>query len=391
MPQANSLVKASVSSEGRGSQRYLLPFADLNLDALALRRARITLRPSPFSVYNADRNVATVRNRVVSAGVCLVEDRVRPSDAEGLAVNEPNNRTPAYDDKRMELTEHLGELRSRIMRSILYLIVGATLAYQFFSPLYSFLYRPLQHEMNQQNKTRALAASKEAGLLPLPHAVKYPVSLEEFNRLVDAYNVLIEKPPIAPYMSVTVTNFWEPFMVRLKVSIVAGFMFVLPLILFELFAFVTPALTPQERKPFRLLIPVSVVLMLFGVAVAYTTMFFAMHWFLSYLSDLPDGANLMQNPNDYVVFFVKMMAAFGIAFQLPVVLMGLGFAGLVTSKGLIKHWRWGVVLAALGGLLTPANDLPSMAMMSIPLLLLYGLSIFLVRIVERMKAKPKPA
>src|SRR5262249_21129474 len=148
-------------------------------------------------------------------------------------------------------------------------------------------------------------------------------------------------------------------------------------------------LTPQERRPLRLLAPVSVLLLAFGVAVAYVTMFYAMRWFLSYLDDFPQPAVLMQDPNDYILFFVKMMAAFGVAFQLPVVLMGGAYVGLVTSKGLIKHWRWGVVVAALGGVFTPSNDLFSMALMSIPLLILYGGSIFLVMLIERIKAKDK--
>ena len=138
-----------------------------------------------------------------------------------------------------------------------------------------------------------------------------------------------------------------------------------PLILWELVMFVTPALTVQERKPLRLLIPLSIVLMLLGMTVAYRTLFYAMPWFLSFLNDFPSGAVLMQNPNEYFVFFMQMMAAFGIAFQLPVVLMAGAFAGVVTSKGLIHNWRWGVVLAAAGGLFTPSNDIISMALMSV--------------------------
>ena len=61
-------------------------------------------------------------------------------------------------------------------------------------------------------------------------------------------------------------------------------------------------------------------------------MFFAMRWFLSYLDDFPQPAVLMQDPNDYILFFVKMMAAFGLAFQLPVVLMGMAFVGLVSLE-----------------------------------------------------------
>jgi sec-independent protein translocase protein TatC len=287
----------------------------------------------------------------------------------------------------MELTEHLGELRSRIMRSLLYLILGAIIAYQFFSPLYGVLYRPLEKEMKRQNMERVHRG--DSTVLFIPHATTDPASKADFDKLAEAVRWIYDHPGTAPLMSIVFRNFHEPFMVRLKISIVYGFILVLPFVLWELAQFLLPALTPQERRPLRLLAPVSVLLLAFGIVVAYMTMFYAMRWFLSYLDDFPQPAVLMQDPNDYILFFVKMMAAFGVAFQLPVVLMGGAYVGLITSKGLIKHWRWGVVVAALGGVFTPSNDLFSMALMSIPLLLLYGGSIFLVMLIERIKAKEK--
>ncbi|HEV2471473.1 MAG TPA: twin-arginine translocase subunit TatC, partial [Chthonomonadales bacterium] len=275
-----------------------------------------------------------------------------------------------------------------IIRSLLYMVVGAVLAYQFFSPLYGLLYRPLAAEMKRQN---AKIVHLSTGDIPyLPHLAHAP-TVADYNSLVDVVNRLRDHPTIAPPMSIVFHNFHEPFMVRLTISIIYGFVLVLPLVLWELGGFVTPALTPQERKPLKMLLPLSAILMVIGVLVAYFTMFFAMHWFLSYLSDFPQPAVLMQDPNDYILFFVKMMGAFGIAFQLPVVIMGGAYVGLITSGGLIKQWRWGVVIAVAGGLFTPSNDIFSMALMSIPLLLLYGLSILLVRFVERLKARSSPA
>lgn len=295
----------------------------------------------------------------------------------------------SYDEKRMELTGHLAELRSRILRSLFYLVLGAILTYQFFGPLYGFFYRPLEKEMRRQNAVKGRSGQAEAFVLP--RALSDPPSKADYDKLADSVQWIYEHPSSVPLMSIVFRNFHEPFMVRLKVSIITGFILVLPLVVWELAAFITPALTPKERRPLRLLMPVSIVLLIFGIVVAYCTMFFAMHWFLSYLDDFPQPAVLMQDPNDYILFFVKMMAAFGIAFQLPVVLMFGAFLGLITSKGLTKHWRWGVVIAALGGVFTPSNDLFSMALMSFPLLLLYGASIFLVRIVERMRAKDQPS
>ncbi len=303
----------------------------------------------------------------------------------------------APHDKRMELTEHLAELRTHLIKSIWYLILGAVIAYQFFGPLYGFLYRPLERELNQANAKRiktavALQASKapaslQHDVLIIPHATHNPPTMEEFNRLADCIAWIREHPVATPLMSTIFTTFYAPFMVQLKISMVVGLIMVLPLVVWEFVMFVLPALTPQERKPLRMLVPLSAALLLFGVTIAYITMFYAMGWFLGYLDNFPQPAVLMQDPNDYVLFLLKMMAAFGIAFQLPVVLMALGYAGLVTSKGLIKQWRWGLVIAVLGGVFTPANDPMSWALMVFPLLGLYFGSYFLVRYVEKVKAK----
>ena len=285
----------------------------------------------------------------------------------------------------MELTEHLAELRTRIMRSLLFLIVGTIIAYQFFQPLYHLLSNPLKKEMTRLNVEQAKASGN--ALPPLPVQISEPPTKAEVEKLKTAIQYLWDHPAARPIMSPAFRSFHEAFMVRLKISMVFGLILVLPMVLWELALFVTPALTPQERRPLRLLAPISVLLLIFGVTIAYFTMFFAMRWFLSYLGDFDADTILMQDPNEYVLFFLKMMAAFGIAFQLPVVLMGGAFICLITSQGLAKHWRWGVVIAALGGLFTPSNDLFSMALMSIPLLILYFLSILLVKVVERMKKK----
>ncbi len=306
------------------------------------------------------------------------------------------------NDKRMELTEHLRELRTRIMRSLLYLVLGAILAYLNFKPIYGFLERPLNDTIARANRERIerdIAKSKLPGaatrdvvafVLPSPVAPGETVTPEKFNELVRAVDWLRHHPVSTPILGSVFKNFPEMFLVQLEVSILIGFILAIPLVIWELAQFVTPALTAQERRPMRVLIPISVFLMVCGVTVAYLTLFFAMSWFVGFLDVFSQDAALLQDPNDYVMFFIKMMAAFAIAFQLPVVLMAGGYLGLISSKGLAKNWRWGIVLAALGGLLTPSNDLPSMALMAIPLFLLYFGSIFMVRMVERWKAKENP-
>ena len=301
----------------------------------------------------------------------------------------------------MELTEHLAELRTHLIRSIWYLVVGAVVAYNLFAPIYHLLYRPLEKEITKLNEARIqkevalqvknAPAQLRPDILIIPHATHNPPTQEEFNRLADAVEWIRKHPVATPLMSSIFRGFTEPFLVQLKISMVVGVIVVLPAIMWEFAQFVLPALTPKEKKPLKFLVPLSIILVIFGVIVAYVTMFFAVGWFLTFLDNYPQPAILMQDPNEYILFLLKMMAAFAISFQLPVVLMALAYAGLVTSDGLWKQWRWGLVIAALGMVFTPANDPWSLALIAIALLILYFGSIILVKFVEKARNKQSVA
>ena len=113
------------------------------------------------------------------------------------------------------------------------------LAYQFFSPLYGLLYRPLDKEMHRLNQERIHKASDEVFIVP--HARHDPPTKEDFDALADAVKWVHEHPVAIPLMSIVFRNFHEPFMVRLKISIIYGFILVLPLVVRELTLFILPA------------------------------------------------------------------------------------------------------------------------------------------------------
>ncbi len=301
-----------------------------------------------------------------------------------------------HDDKRMELTEHLGELRTRLIHCIGYILLGSVLAYQFFTPIYNFMYRPLRQEIDRLNIHRTVTEAQhqinvnrppfDPLHMPKPHN---PPTSEDLQARDQVIGWIYTHPATPPMIGDAFRSFYEPFTVRLQLSVIIGLILTTPFIIRELALFILPALTAQEKRPLKLLMPVSILCLALGVCVAYGTLFFAMHWFLSYLEDFPQGSTLLQDPGQYILFFVKMMAAFGFAFQLPVLLMAGAFVGMVTSDGLKKNWRWGVVLAVCGGVFTPSNDIPSMMLMTVPLLILYFGSIYLVRIVEHIKARDR--
>jgi sec-independent protein translocase protein TatC len=250
--------------------------------------------------------------------------------------------TEHYDEKRMELTEHLTELRSRIMRALLYLTIGATACYFLFKPIYSLLYFPME------------VALKASG--------------------VD--------------VRIMFTRFTQPFFVVLQISVVAGLIVMSPLVTMELWGFVAPALTPSERKPLRYVSPLSVVLFVAGVCLGYWVARYAMYWFLGYVRWFPKGTVLYQDPQQLVLFMVKLMGAFGLVFQLPVILMFLAWVGILTSAGMKKSWRHAIVgISFVGMLVTPSNDVFTMLVMIIPVIVLYVASIGLVQLVEKKRAK----
>ncbi len=254
------------------------------------------------------------------------------------------------DDRKAELTEHLAELRTRIIRSCLYLAVGMVIVYALSGPIYKILAAPILGTIAKLSKAHA-----NNGL------------------------------PVGGFV---VNNFTDPFFIKLQIATVGGLILAAPLIVLELWGFIAPALTPQEKRGVHFVAPMSVLLFVMGVECAHLILPMAIRWFLSYLAGIP-GAVLFQNPLTYVVFVVKIMLVFGLMFQLPVVLMFLGKVGIISSALMIKYWRHIAVGLFTGAMVVaPSNDPGTMLALAVPLTLLFFGSIGLVRLVEP-KQPPK--
>jgi sec-independent protein translocase protein TatC len=257
------------------------------------------------------------------------------SPTDNRRMHEPRDA----DDKRMELHEHLAELRSRIMRMILYAAMGGIFCYFFFKPIYSFLNHPMD------------AATKR------------------LNIKVDY----------------VFYNFTDPFFVVLQICLIAGLIVMAPLIILEVYGFVAPALTRQEKRPLLYVVPTSVALFAMGATLAYWVAPLAINFFVSYVSWFPQG-KLMQDPQKYVLFMLKMMGIFGAVFQLPIMLGFLAWIGLLRSAGMKRTWRHAVVIISILGLVVvPTPDWFTMLAMIGPVTGLYLLSIFLVQHIEKKR------
>jgi sec-independent protein translocase protein TatC len=242
------------------------------------------------------------------------------------------------DFKEMELWEHLQELRARLIRAVCYVLLGLVVAWLCYRPLSELFFAPLSRVMKGQEQIKLIFR-----------------------------------------------DFTGPFMLQLQVSLVAGLVIALPLVTLELWGFVAPGLTRTERRACMLIFPLSILFFFMGVACGYVIMEPSVSWFLMFL---PPGFDLLQDPSHYLIFMVKMVVAFGVCFQLPMVLMGLCYVGLITTKTLKEQWKIAVFLCfVIGAVATPGGDPFSMLLMAAPLAVLYVASIFLCALVERFKAK----
>jgi sec-independent protein translocase protein TatC len=247
------------------------------------------------------------------------------------------------DESQAPLLDHLMELRTRLMRCIVALAIAFGVCFYFVKPIFAFLVRPL-----------ADAFPGGAG------------------RLV-------------------YTKLYEAFFVELKVALFAAFILSFPVLANQLWAFVAPGLYAKEKKAFFPFIIATPILFLSGAALAYyVVMPNAFRWLLSFGGQM-GGLKLEALPStgDYLSLVMQFIFAFGISFLLPVLLMLLNRAGLVSRTQLTGARRYIIVaIVAAAAILTPP-DIASQLMLAVPLLILFEGTMIFMWFTERRDAKRK--
>ena len=253
------------------------------------------------------------------------------------------------NNKETGFISHLAELRSRIINSFIFLLIIFCICYYFADYLYGFLVEPYAE------------ASKDGG---------------KERRLI-------------------FTALQETFLTYLKVSFFTAFFVTCPFILMQLWKFIAPGLYKHEKNailPYLVLTPI--LFFLGGMLVYYLIMPLAIKFFLSFESsgistNLP--IQLEAKVNEYLSLVMKLIFAFGISFQLPVVLSLLARIGLVDSTFLKQRRKYVVVIIfAAAALLTPPDPITQIGL-AIPLLILYELSIISVKLIENRNLKNSDA
>ncbi|MEW5703273.1 MAG: twin-arginine translocase subunit TatC [Pseudomonadota bacterium] len=248
----------------------------------------------------------------------------------------------ADDEKKMSLFDHLIELRNRLILSVAVLLIAFVVCYAFAEQIFGFLVQPLAKIYDEQTGRRLIY-----------------------------------------------TGLTEVFLTYVKVAFFAALCLSFPVIAGQIWAFVAPGLYRHEKKVFLPFLTASPILFLAGAMLAYYGVIpLAWQFFLSF--ETPNAVNglpiqLEAKVSEYLSLVMKLMFAFGLCFQLPIVLTLLARVGAVSAAGLAAKRKYAMIgIFIMAAILTPP-DVISQVALALPMLALYELSIVAVRLVERRR------
>lgn len=189
-------------------------------------------------------------------------------------------------------------------------------------------------------------------------------------------------------VSFVTTTPMEPMMVKLKVSLVVGVIVALPILVWQIWSFILPALKQNERKYLYLIIPSSLFLFILGAAFSFYFVIPIGMKFLLFVGNTAVQTTSLLTKSSYLSFLITFLLTFGLVFQLPVVLLLLIRIGMISPQTLAKKRKWALfIIIALAMLISPTPDLMTQALMAGPMYLLYEISIWLGFLVARSREK----
>lgn len=247
---------------------------------------------------------------------------------------------PVGADGRMALSDHLRELRARLLKVALIILLGLAVSLAFYDQLLSLVYDPYRQAQDAlgEEVTRATTSGAGGGLL-----------------------------------------------LYLKLCGLAGVVGTSPLWLYQVWAFILPGLHSRERKWSRVFAAIAGPLFLAGIALGYVTLPKGLEILIGFN---PDGVTNLVDFNEYLTFFGRTMLVFGIAFEIPLFVVLLNLAGVVSGKSLGNHRPWIIVGTFIfAAIATPSADPFTMTFMAVPMVLLFLISEQIARFNDRRRAR----
>lgn len=242
--------------------------------------------------------------------------------------------TDPLDNGRMTIWEHIDELRSRLIRCIAGIVVGMAVGFIAYRPILDFLIAPYRK--------------------------------------------------INPDAQLYVTSLTEGFGIRVQTSMYVGIALAMPIILWQLWRFVTPGLYPHEKRYAVPFVGTALFLFVAGATLAYFSLPATIEFLLEFKTDL---VKELPSVDSYLKLNLFMMMAFGAGFEFPVLLVALQLVGVLTWRQLLKWWRYAmVVISVVAAVITPAGDPVSMLMLAVPMFFLYFLAVLVGFVLTRNRA-----
>ncbi len=252
---------------------------------------------------------------------------------------------PIGADGRMALSDHFRELRARLLRSVLILLVAFCVALVFYEQ---------------------------------PHGGLFGLVMRPYN---DAQAALDGKTDTTAYIA----SAGGPLLVQLKLCGVAAVVASSPFWLYQIWAFIVPGLHPNEKKWSRTFAAVAGPLFILGVAVGYYVLPKGLEVLIGFT---PAGLTNLVEFSEYFSFMTRMLLVFGVAFEIPLFVILLNLAGVVSGKALGKYRPWIIIgTFVFAAVATPSTDPFSMLMLGIPMLILFLIAEVIARMVDRSRGR----
>lgn len=246
----------------------------------------------------------------------------------------------------MTLTEHLRELRSRLVKSGIAIAIGMVVGWIYYDEIFAWLSQPFNSVIDQAR--------------------------------AEGHTVILALTGVA-----------DPFVLQMQIAAVTGILISSPVWLYQLWRFVTPGLHKNERRWAIGFVAVAVPLFALGVALAYILLPYGLAVLFGFT---PDGVENIVSVDRYLSFFIRMVVIFGVGFLLPLFIVVLNFAGVLSGKRLVSWWRWIIFCVFLfAAVATPTGDPVNMLLLAGPILLLVVIAIAVCLGNDRRRAKRTPA